>query len=239
MSSTVRPDYPVARSVRHVDIEGLRYILDTRTESYSVLDDVASAMWSVLVGERSSAAGFEQISADYDIDQDRWTAELAAFGEECLRQGLLTRGDPERPAVTDRSVPASGSNSPAMIAAMVCLLATRRSLKQDGFRITYDSYAGIAVHAEGKALAASLRAFTWAENLYVAGRAPGDCLLRSLSLYRFLRSRGCAAEHVIGVRRFPFKAHAWVECDGAAMLDGRAREFTPISRLGAAPAATS
>lgn len=231
--------FAISRSVRHVEIEGLRVILDIGTESYSILDDAASVMWSVLTGERHPAAAFSAISRDYDIDEDRWAADINAFGRKCLQQGLLVPFDAAPSPVPEHAVPSAPLTRPAMFGALACLLSTRRALRRGGFRTTYERYARIAVGPEPKPLAPALRAFTRAENLFVAGRAPGDCLLRSLSLYRFLRSLGCPAEHVIGVHRFPFKAHAWVECDGTPLLDDRAREFTPIARIGTPRAASA
>lgn len=45
------------------------------------------------------------------------------------------------------------------------------------------------------------------------------CLKRSTVLVAMLRSRGVNARMVIGVQRLPFKAHAWVEVDGAILDD--------------------
>jgi hypothetical protein len=53
------------------------------------------------------------------------------------------------------------------------------------------------------------------------GVLPGDtrCLVRSLVLTRLLARRGITAKLVIGARTAPdFSAHAWVECDGRAVL---------------------
>jgi hypothetical protein len=50
---------------------------------------------------------------------------------------------------------------------------------------------------------------------------PGDtrCLRRSLVLLQLLARRGIANRLVIGARTEPdFLAHAWVECDGVAVL---------------------
>jgi Transglutaminase-like superfamily len=50
---------------------------------------------------------------------------------------------------------------------------------------------------------------------------PGDtrCLARSLVLTRLLAQRGIPAKLVIGAQADPeFFAHAWVECDGEAVL---------------------
>jgi Transglutaminase-like superfamily len=41
-----------------------------------------------------------------------------------------------------------------------------------------------------------------------------DCLPRSLALFYLLRSRGVPAVIHIGVAKYPFQAHAWVEVEG-------------------------
>ena len=60
------------------------------------------------------------------------------------------------------------------------------------------------------------------------------CLQRSAVLAWMLRKRGIAAEVVIGVMKFPFKSHAWVELDGKVLNDGqRIREvYTTLDRIG-------
>lgn len=46
-----------------------------------------------------------------------------------------------------------------------------------------------------------------------------DCLPRSLAVYVLLRRQGVPATLRIGVKRFPFGAHAWVECLGKVLDD--------------------
>lgn len=53
------------------------------------------------------------------------------------------------------------------------------------------------------------------------GRRRADCLMRSLSLATALRWMGVDAEVCFGVRKFPFRAHVWVEVGGAAMNESR------------------
>jgi hypothetical protein len=118
---------------------------------------------------------------------------------------------------------------------LICLINTQRALARHGFRTTYERYALLPVGSDAPALGVALSAFIRAENFFVARRAPDDCLARSLALYRFLRSANVFAEHVIGVRRFPFAAHAWVECDGAPVLDDQFHSFTPLARIGNPP----
>ncbi|HEX8645545.1 MAG TPA: lasso peptide biosynthesis B2 protein [Thermoleophilaceae bacterium] len=224
--------HAVAPSVRHVEVEGLRVVLDLATESYRILDDAASALWPVLIGERDAAASYDALTREFDVSEERWRSDLADFARRCEDQGLLVQAGSAPVAQDDRPAPRPPRGGPATRRALACLLATRRALHRHGFRTTYEDYARVELGRASAPLQRSLAAFTRAENLFVSGRAPGDCLLRSLSLYRFLRSAGHPAEHVIGVRRHAFAAHAWVECEGAPRLDERAPEFTPIARMG-------
>ena len=46
-----------------------------------------------------------------------------------------------------------------------------------------------------------------------------DCLPRALTIHLLLRRRGVPATLHIGVKRYPFGAHAWVECLGDVLDD--------------------
>lgn len=62
-----------------------------------------------------------------------------------------------------------------------------------------------------------------------------DCLPRSLTVYLLLQRRGVPATLHIGVKRYPFGAHAWVECDGDVVDDSantwRQEPYLPIVSL--------
>jgi hypothetical protein len=79
---------------------------------------------------------------------------------------------------------------------------TRRSARRDTSRQVADTCAAM-VHA---------RSFyfkhTW-------------CLHSAAATVGLLRMRGLPAELVIGVRRMPFLAHAWVESDGRVVMNDR------------------
>lgn len=61
-------------------------------------------------------------------------------------------------------------------------------------------------------------------------RPGARCLPQAIAIARLLRRRGYPVSLVIAVRRFPFAAHAWVECDGQVLSDRQAvrREFTAL-----------
>ena len=84
-------------------------------------------------------------------------------------------------------------------------------------------------------LDAALRAVAKAETIALNPLGSRDCLPRSLALFAFLRRCGIPAIHYIGIQRYPFLAHAWVESN---RLPVRERSetilpFTPIATIGA------
>ncbi|HEX7004560.1 MAG TPA: lasso peptide biosynthesis B2 protein [Trueperaceae bacterium] len=63
-------------------------------------------------------------------------------------------------------------------------------------------------------------------------RPGARCLPQAVAIARLLRRQGYPVTLVIAVRRFPFAAHAWVECQGQVLTDRQdvRLEFTPIVR---------
>lgn len=228
----VYADVFAAPTIRHTEVDGLRIILDLNVESYLILDNTASEFWSVLMGEVDFTTSLDNLVKRFDVDEDRLRTEFAKFTERCLAQGLLARPGSIKPEATSVSSYRWYPGRLRTFGALVCLIATARSLAKQGFRKTYEKYSLLPVLPHAPSLSAVLPGFTKAENLFIARRAPGDCLVRSLALYRYLRSINIPAEHIIGVRRFPFGAHAWVEYHGSPVLDNLSGRFKPIARIG-------
>ncbi len=112
------------------------------------------------------------------------------------------------------------------------------ALRRHGFGAIYQWIGQAADARAGRAAAGDVElaraAFVRAENFYVRRRAPNDCLPRSLSLYAYMRGLGLPVVHRIGARRFPaFRCHAWVEFDGAPILEQRAEvsDYTLIASM--------
>lgn len=231
--------------MRHAEVDGCRILLDLNTESYRVLDPVASAMWSALMGESDWTVTRQLLADTYDVSPEVLNSDFADFAANCRAQGILSEtqrisdeelsavqsGDP-RQALLPGPV---SSRLPATIRAIAIFYRTRRSLMQQGFRGTYERYAQLPGGCNRERLPRAISAFGRAETFFLSQRAPNDCLVRSLSLFRFLREQSIPAEHVIGVCRMPFQAHAWVECDGQPILDerGLSGAFVPLARLAA------
>jgi hypothetical protein len=211
----------------------LRVVLDMRTETYRVLDDAGSALWSVLIGETVAEEAFGDLRRRYDVDEQRLHAELVAFADRCVGEGLLACATPGRDAGPEPPPRARPRViRPRVLRALLFAIGTERALARDGFRATHARYARLPLGPDVASVETALAAFVRAENFFMVRGVRGDCLPRSLALYRFLRSASIAAEHVIGVRRFPFNAHAWVECAGALVLEPPLDGYTALTRIG-------
>lgn len=221
--------------VRCREVDGLIVMLDLRTGVYVVLDRVATAMWHALTTVADTAMQLAELERRFEAPADRLEADLAAFARDCCDRGFLGTA----PSVEEGPASVGRHRSGALVLrAWLALFATTRALARRDFPDTYRRYARLprpAAGAEGpeERVARALRAFSRAENFFLIRSAPRDCLPRSLALYRFLLSVGVPAEHCIGVRRFPFEAHAWVECRGRVVHDSRGYTggFTELARL--------
>lgn len=60
-----------------------------------------------------------------------------------------------------------------------------------------------------------------------------DCLPKALTTFRLLRRQNVPATLVFGVKKFPFAAHTWIECEGEVLDDfpPRVAAYTPIKRI--------
>lgn len=118
---------------------------------------------------------------------------------------------------------------------LVAYLLTRRSLSRHGLRATLDAVRRANAGGEGRVDAAN------AYTAYRLGRIvervlrflpDARCLTRSLVLVEMLARRGIGSTLVIGVAPAPdFRAHAWVELDGIAVLPAHETEYSRLVEL--------
>ena len=228
MTKRIAPNH-----IRWRKIDKAVVILDLRTEGYYVLDPIATAMWD---GILSGVDVVMDLHQRFGGERERIQADFDAFVGRSILQGFLAVE--ETPArVVGSHRPRVSRKSFLMLRAWWSLFRTCRMLVRKGFRVTYESYAVIPKPEPtpdvGERLAEAIAAFAKAENFFHMKKAPQDCLPRSLALYRFLRSVGIPAEHCIGVRRFPFGAHAWVEHQGKVVHDHPAQPtvFAELARV--------
>ena len=221
------------------EIQGFLIILNLQTEAYYILDPVGTSMWKALLATHDQAEALRALQNEYSVEPIRLKTDLEAFARRCIENGLLdeneTAPNGEAPAYV-----AAGHPRFLILSAWWCLFRTVRRLAAGGFSRTYREYSGISIPQNSSAdaddlLKRAIAAFATAENFFLIKNAPKDCLPRSLALFRFLRSAGLPVEHCIGVRRFPFLAHAWVEYHGQVVHDNPLRQstFRTLARISA------
>lgn len=111
---------------------------------------------------------------------------------------------------------------PAVLRCGLFILGLKVALRIAGFQRTLRWIEGRVRQVPTRAMARpehiieAQRAVAMAAALY-PGRAL--CLEQSLALYYFLRCAGIGARLRLGVKPYPFEAHAWVEHDGMPVND--------------------
>ena len=90
---------------------------------------------------------------------------------------------------------------------------------------------GVGSLAAGRVVSRTVEAVRTATRYYYRRRR--DCLPRALTACLLLWRGGVPATLHIGVKRYPFGAHAWVECNGQTVIgesrdDWRHEPYVPI-----------
>jgi len=226
--------------LRQAVINGSVVVLDLRSGAYLLFNAVASAIWIRLVIDKMEEEPLMMaLSEHFNVEVDRLRNDVAAFRTDCVdKKLLLERNHCDEKFQSRPSAPQPPSPFFPPLAAWRDLFSTARMLRHRGFSETYRFIVELAppirADFDTDQLNRAVAAFSRAENFFLSRNAPADCLPRSLALFRFLRRLGFPAEHVIGVDRDPFLAHAWVECMGRVLLD-RDRRST-LTRLAPIPA---
>lgn len=225
------------RHIRFEEIDGVIMFLDLRLGTYHAIESVAARMWDSIQNLEERPAIIQSIQKNYPVESDQLEMDFDAFIEQLLKLGFLEKEKPELP-IEARVTGRVGVKHLLVMRAWSSLLTTVCSLSVRGFGKTYARYSTIPVvksetETNRNLLTTALAAFNRAENFFHMKTAPKDCLPRSLALFRFLRAVGLPVEHCIGVKRFPFTAHAWVEHEGEVIYDypGRLGEFTTLARI--------
>lgn len=235
MESRLIPPIKPSAFIRHRNLGDRVVVLDLRVGQYLIFDAVASYFWNTLLDAPPHGVSVEKIARRFKITGARCEQDIDDFIRDCEQRGLLGPDADEAPRLNPVSVRRGSSSS---LNAWKCLYATRRLLARSGFAKVYEIHSRLRPAQSppdwrSPSLSTAIRAFRRAENFFPIREAPHDCLPRSLALHRFLLSLGIKAEHRIGVRHFPFEAHAWTEVAGEIVCDSRSfvGEFVEISRI--------
>lgn len=216
----------ISPQVRVAEVEGLTLVMDLPTSAFYFLDEDASRMWRELRNAEGSVVSAKEALGRGDESSRRLAGMLEAFVASCEARGFLD-SDLLAPAQGVGPAPRPrGSPRRSLLTAQAWLWMLRMgfALRKKGFGAVYqrleDGTGPGTASVTSVDVEVARAAFVRAENFYVRRRAPNDCLPRSLSLYAYMRGLGLPVVHRIGARRFPaFRCHAWVEYDGAPILD--------------------
>ncbi len=227
------PALPVVVSdhIRHATSETDVVVLDLKHNRYSVLGAVAGFMWRSAQDHPSRDEVVDAVVATFDVDPGGAASDFDAFLADCAGRGWLGEKASALPHIAPRVV------EPTTARAWKWLLRTSIDLRGMGVWGVHrhlERYRPVAASAQtARRVDAALRAFSAAENAFRLKHAPDDCLPRSFALAFFLRSAGLPAQHRIGVARYPFRAHAWVEIEGCPVGESLdVSPFVALSRLG-------
>jgi hypothetical protein len=193
------------------------FILDARCGRYYGLDPGDTRAWLALVAGPDGGDG-----ATPEAIRTLHAASVA--------RGWVGAGE----TPPGRAARAGGGVS--ALRAYICLLTAAWLTRIGGFARAYRwaQARGVARIAGGADLAVARREFARAEQFAVSRLGLEDCVPRSLALFVFLGGAGFSVRHCIGVRRYPFLAHAWVEHEGVDLLgSGTSGRFTPIATIDA------
>jgi hypothetical protein len=230
--------FHISSEILYEEIQGSVIVLDLRTEAYYILDPVATLLWRALLVTDNDDEVFQAVQNEYAVERARLQTDLEAFKRHCITRGFLQEKESSRIIEKPQYVEPAQPNF-LVIRGWWCLFRTVRSLSTLGFARTYREYSCLPIPKQNsdsdRLVERSVDAFRVAENFFLIRNAPQDCLPRSLALFRFLRLAGLPVEHCIGVRRFPFAAHAWVEYRGHIVLDKPSQQsaFQLLARISA------
>lgn len=213
-------------------------ILDIgRDRIYSVIG-IGSLIWNRL---SSSPGGvtvqviFEEVSAEFkDVPGEQIERDVQHLLGSFQQKGLLQSGETTHTRLVQRIRSRTSKGSFLLSRVTIGLLLKLRfntlaaffgfatinlTLKSFGFICLCETVKGWPVgnkaqhcEAEREICDAVDRATTWYPKQAM-------CLQRSATTACLLRERGIPAQMVIGCRRIPFKAHAWVEVGGRVVND--------------------
>lgn len=239
MATAAFPTFPqdqlrfaIAPAVRFVrDDHGL-VLFDMGSGCYSSLNSVGALVWSQIEAGASTSTIVERVRRTFaDVDRDVVDHDVRAILRQLVREGLITAGGNGGVTAPRRSAPTNAGNPTADLAsepagfwttfkAFAFLVCVDLSMRLAPFGRVYDMVRKTPTRPREpgpQALARICRATDEAARFYFK-RA--WCLQRSAACVLMLRrDGGIPAELVLGVRTFPFEAHAWVELDGRVLND--------------------
>jgi hypothetical protein len=205
-------------------------LMDVRCDRIYSLDRVGATIWGMFAAGRSVQTIAGHISSVHGAPASLVLDDVRRFLVRLEQDGLIVRSDPgvhgpSRPVrgplnAATRQIVAPGDRT-LLARAVWRLLRVDVELSLRGFSRLYQSVADHptrAVACADSIVAAVCRAMDRACAVYPRQAL---CLQRSAATTGLLRDYGVPAVLVVGARKHPFRAHAWVEVGGLVVNDKR------------------
>ncbi len=233
--------FAVSPQVRRArDDDGL-VILDIESGEYSTFNPVGGLVWTQLEEGSSAGAIIRDLQARFDeVPDEVIERDVGAILENLESGGLIARRG-EAPAAPEYLEPPPPSLAPGTasgagegeagdgggfgsrvlwnLVSLVTLVYIDLLMRLFRFPRLYAAVHDRRLTVQRAAPATVeriCRSMDWAATAYFK---KAWCLQRSAACVYLLRRLGCPADLALGVRVFPFEAHAWAELGGEVIND--------------------
>jgi Transglutaminase-like superfamily/Coenzyme PQQ synthesis protein D (PqqD) len=217
-------------------------LMHVRHDRIYSLDRIGTEIWRLFAAGQTPDAIALSISRAHGAPLSLVRGDVLRFVDRLEHKGLVVRADPDahQPSTEVPDGPTSATrhlptpSGAALIARSVWqLLRVDLTLRLRGFRHVYRSVAHHRtrpVKCQEGIVAAVCRAVDRACTIYPRQAL---CLQRSAAAACLLRDHGVPARLVVGTRKHPFRAHAWVEVEGVVVNDKRGMKeyYAELDRL--------
>jgi len=231
----------VANHVSYILIDGEAILLNRKTGKYLGLNAVATHIVEMFNGASNIQQITSALAADYNISIELARKDINNFVQEAKAFDVVVLYDtPQHESKTSTATRANGqapirhNSFPQarfkagpflIIRAYLCLLMIDLRFQITEFDrvvkwVATDSGSkGTATpdpEIAAKSISQVCHAVQTAARFYYRKRR--DCLPNAMLAYYLLRRQGVPVNFCIGVTKFPFKGHAWVEYEGRVVF---------------------
>jgi len=220
----------LASHVRRVLIDGEGVLLNQKTGKYLGLNAVGTQILEMIQAGLGTEHITEKLAVVYQVDKATIQRDVEQFLEQAAKHDLLVFGlasespitaDPSAPAapVLSRDIPEHGAKARLWLVlhAYLLLFIIDWRLKSHSFNAVLQWLNEKSEGATPTRDPATDRIVIQQVSEAIGGatkfyyRTRRDCLPNAMLAYYLMRRQGVVVKFCIGVTKFPFKGHAWVE----------------------------
>jgi hypothetical protein len=219
--------------VSRVLIDGEGVLLNQKTGKYLGLNAVGTRIVEMIQQGLRAEQITDRLTELYKVDKATVHRDIEKFLAQAAKYDLLVFGPVAEPQIAgdsplvtapvpSKDIPQQGvrARRGLVIHAYFLLFIIDWRLKSHSFETvlqwlndkTNNSKPSRDVEADRSAIQQVRDAMRRATTFYYRTRR--DCLPNALLAYYLMKKRGVAVNFCIGVTKFPFKGHAWVEYEG-------------------------